>query len=128
MAGRTRVPKAASEPVAPEEKVSAKVPKKEVRKRPLELRGFAAAMKGKAEEGAKDGRRALSLLGMARMVLETASSRHRALWQECWGHPAKGRKPRSGKNTGRGRKRQPRSYFSWHLQNLPRKPWKKENY
>ena len=31
-------------------------------------------MKGKAEEGTKDGRRALSLLGVARKVLETASS------------------------------------------------------
>ena len=54
--------------------MSAKVPEGEEGKRPLELRGFTAAMGGKAEEGTKDGRKALSLLGVARKVLETASS------------------------------------------------------
>ena len=49
--------------------MSAKVPKGEECKRPLELRGFAVAMRGKAEEGTKDGRKALFLLGVARKVL-----------------------------------------------------------
>ena len=44
-------------------KVSAEVPKEEVRKRPLELRGFAAAMKGRMREVNKDGMEPLSLLG-----------------------------------------------------------------
>ena len=116
-------------------KVSAKVPEEEVRKRPLELRGVAAAMKGRAEEGTKDGRRPLSLysilslLGMARKALETASS-----WSKAQGTLArvlrassKGEKAQVKEDPGQ-RERQPRSYSSWFRQNLHRKPWRQEHY
>ena len=61
-------------------KVSTKVPKEEIRKRPLELKGFAAAMKGRVRELNKDGMEPLSLLGTARRVLETAT-----LWSKAQG-------------------------------------------
>ena len=54
--------------------MSAEVQKEEVRRRPPELRGFAAAMKGRVEEVNEDGMKPLSLLGTARKVLETATS------------------------------------------------------
>ena len=71
MAGRSRVSKNAQEPVAPENKVHAKVPKEEVR------------------------RRQLSLMRTAKKVLETATSWSKAqgtlsrvLWAESKGERA----------------------------------------
>ena len=60
------------------EKVTAKVPEGELRRRPLELRGFTAAIEGDVSSGTKEGRKALSLLGVARKILETATSWNRA--------------------------------------------------
>ena len=85
-------------------KVSAKVPKEEVRRRPLELRGFAAAMKGRVEEVNKDGMKPLSLLGTARKVLETATS-----WSKAQGTLArvlraarKGERAQANEDPGQG--------------------------
>ena len=67
-------------------KVSAKAPKEEIRKRPLELRGFAVIMKGRVREVNKDLMKPLSLLGTARRVLETAT-----LWSKAQGTVGKNR-------------------------------------
>ena len=58
--------------------MSAEVPKEEIRKRPLELRGFAAVTKGRVREVNKDGMEPPSLLGTARKVLKTATSWNKA--------------------------------------------------
>ena len=59
-------------------KVTAEVPKEEIRKRPLELGGFAAVAKGRVREVNKDRMEPPSLLGTARKVLETATSLNKA--------------------------------------------------
>ena len=65
--------------------MSAEVPKEEICKRPLELKGFAAVAKGRVREVNKDGMEPLSLLGTARKVLETAT-----LWSKAQGTLCKG--------------------------------------
>ena len=90
-----------------ENKVSAKVPMEEVRKRPLELKSFAAVAKGRLREVNKDGIEPPSLMGTARKVLETAT-----LWNKAQGTLArvlrtkiKGNRDQAREDLGQGERK-----------------------
>ena len=104
-------------------KVSAGVPKEEIRKRPLELRGFAAVTKGRVREVNKDGMEPPSLLGMARKVLETATSWNKAQGTLARVLRAKIRETgtRQGKTQGKEKEKWQGSYSSWPHKSLHRK-------
>ena len=74
MAGRGRVPKTAPEPVAPEEKGVRQSSRGRGSQESTGTQSVRSGHEGECKEIDQDGRRPLSLLGMARKVLETASS------------------------------------------------------